>query len=60
MRLRTPSVALTATICLIVGVLLLSLSRLKAAPEYALQFDGLDDRVTFGSAAGTGAGGLGA
>src|SRR5205814_9240419 len=61
MRLRKSAIALSATICLIVGALLLSLaSRLKAAPEFALQFDGVDDRVTFGSAAGTGAGGLGA
>src|SRR6266850_5129634 len=62
MRPKKHAVALSVTICLIVGVFLFSpASRvINAASEYALQFDGADDRVTFGPAIGTGPGGLGA
>ena len=59
MRSRKHAVALCTAICLIVSGLLFSpASPLKAATEYALQFDGVDDRVTFGPA--TGPAGLGA
>src|SRR6267142_2808219 len=62
MRPKKHGLALSALICLIIGVVLLSpASRvINAASEYSLQFDGLDDRVTFGPAVGTGPGGLGA
>ena len=49
MRPRKYSVAVSVLICLIVGLLASSpSSRLSAAPEFVLQFDGVDDRVTFG------------
>ena len=55
MRSKKHTVIVSALICLIMGVLLANPFRLFAAPEYALQFDGVDDRVTFGTALPLGA-----
>jgi hypothetical protein len=56
MRPRKYSVAVSVVICMVFGMLLSSpSSRVSAAPEYALQFDGVDDRVTFGAAPALGA-----
>ena len=55
MRSKKHAVIVSALVCLIVGVLLASPFRLFAAPEFALQFDGVDDRVTFGAAPQLGA-----
>ena len=56
MRPRKYSVAVSVLICLIFGLLASSpSSRVSAAPEFVLQFDGVDDRVTFGTAPGLGA-----
>ena len=53
MRPRKYSVAVSVLICLIFGLLASSpSSRVSAAPEFVLQFDGVDDRVTFGAAPG--------
>ena len=56
MRPRKYSVAVSVLLCLIFGLLVSSpSSRVSAAPEYVLQFDGVDDRVTFGAAPSLGA-----
>ena len=52
MRPRKYSVV-SVLLCIVFALLVSSpSSRVAAAPEYALQFDGVDDRVTFGSAPG--------
>jgi VCBS repeat-containing protein len=56
MRSRKYSVALSVLIGLLFGLLVSSRSsRLSAGPEYVLEFDGLDDRVSFGPAPELGA-----